>query len=380
MESYTEPHGDFRPPFHLYPPRPAGSVSPQVQGLQFDRYSKSGPGRHDSKAFPDVVTGIHPEREIDLAIDLLPDTQPILIPPYRITAAELRELKEQLKDLLDKGIPSEREIDLAIDLLPDTQPILIPPYRIVAAELRELKEQLKNLLDKGFIVLPHGVPQWSLFERKMDPYGCSGYHQLRVMEVDIPKTTFRMRLYAKFSKCDFWLTFVAFLGHVITSEGIKVNEQKIEAVMTWPKPLNPTEVRSFLGLAGYYRRGVILKNMAESSFVTEVKRWQHEDPEHRKLREKIPQQQQPLFELTGDGVLRYQGRLCVPSVRELRKNILLEAHYSRYASHPGATKMYQDLRQIYWWNDMKKDIVEMVAECPNCQQVRAEHQRPGGLT
>ena len=89
-------------------------------------------------------------------------------------------------------------------------------------------------------------------------------------------------------------------------------------------------------------RGVVVKNMVESAFVTEVKRWQHEDPELRKLREKIPQQQHPLFELTGDGVLRYQGRLCVPAVGKLRTNILSEAHYSRYASHPGATKMYQD--------------------------------------
>ncbi|WMV08109.1 hypothetical protein MTR67_001494 [Solanum verrucosum] len=83
--------------------------------------------------------------------------------------------------------------------------------------------------------------------------------------------------------------------------------------------------------------------MAEVSFVTEVKRRQHEDPELRKLREKIPLQQKPLFELTGDGVLRYQGRLCVPEVGELQPNILSEAHYSRYASSPVATKMYQDL-------------------------------------
>ncbi|XP_075091879.1 uncharacterized protein LOC142172027 [Nicotiana tabacum] len=100
----------------------------------------------------------------------------------------------------------------------------------------------------------------------------------------------------------------------------------------------------------------------------------------RILRESIPQQQQPLFELTRDGVLRYQGRLCVPSVGELRAKILSEAHYSRYAVHPGATKMYRDLRQIYWWYGIKKDIAELVAQCPNCQQVKAEHQRPGGLT
>ncbi|XP_070004405.1 uncharacterized protein [Nicotiana sylvestris] len=124
------------------------------------------------------------------------------------------------------GIPPKREIDFAIDLLPDTQPISIPPYRMAPAELRELKEQLKDLLDKGFIrpsTSPWGAPV--LFVRKkMAPCGC-------VLTTD-------------------------FLGHVITSDGIKVDGQKIEAVMTWPRLLNPTEVRSFLGLAWYYRRFV----------------------------------------------------------------------------------------------------------------------------
>jgi len=63
-------------------------------------------------------------------------------------------------------------------------------------------------------------------------------------------------LYAKFSKCEFWLEKVAFQGHVVSSEGVSVDPQKIKAVTNWPRPKNPTEVRSFLGLAGYYRRFV----------------------------------------------------------------------------------------------------------------------------
>ena len=62
------------------------------------------------------------------------------------------------------------------------------------------------------------------------------------------------QLYVKFSKCEFWLSEVAFLGHVVSSKGIAVDPTKIKIVMRWPKPTTFTEVRSFLGLAGYYRR------------------------------------------------------------------------------------------------------------------------------
>ena len=62
------------------------------------------------------------------------------------------------------------------------------------------------------------------------------------------------RLYAKFSKCDFWLREVQFLGHLVNQEGILVDPAKVEAVMSWEVPRSPTEIWSFLGLAGYYRR------------------------------------------------------------------------------------------------------------------------------
>ena len=64
------------------------------------------------------------------------------------------------------------------------------------------------------------------------------------------------RLYAKFSKCEFWLEQVAFLGHVVSKDGIQVDPKKIEAVADWPRPTTVIEIRSFLGLAGYYRRFV----------------------------------------------------------------------------------------------------------------------------
>ena len=64
------------------------------------------------------------------------------------------------------------------------------------------------------------------------------------------------QLYAKFSKCEFWLEEVVFLGHVISAEGVYVDPKKIEAILSWKPPTSVHEVRSFLGLAGYYRRFV----------------------------------------------------------------------------------------------------------------------------
>ena len=83
-----------------------------------------------------------------------------------------------------------------------------------------------------------------------------------------------------------------------------------------------------------------------------------------------------VFSQGGDGVLCYQGRLCVPDVDELRH----KAHNSRNSIHPSAIKMYRDLWEVYWWNDMKRDIADFVSKCPNCQQVKVEHEKPGGIT
>ena len=63
-------------------------------------------------------------------------------------------------------------------------------------------------------------------------------------------------MYAKFSKCEFWIVSVALLGHIVFGDGIRVDTYKIEAVQNWPRPTSPTNIRIFLGLDGYYRRFV----------------------------------------------------------------------------------------------------------------------------
>ena len=84
------------------------------------------------------------------------------------------------------------------------------------------------------------------------------------------------------------------------------------------------------------------------------------------------------FHLDDEGVLWFKDRLVVSKDLELRKQILDEAHLSRYSIHPGSNKMYQDLKQRFWWTRMKREIARYVSECDTCRRVKASHLRPAG--
>jgi hypothetical protein len=81
----------------------------------------------------------------------------------------------------------------------------------------------------------------------------------------------------------------------------------------------------------------------------------------------------PYFSIDEQGVVKYKHRLEVPKSDELRRKILDEAHQSKLSSHPGSNKMYYDLRQLYWWPNMKQDITKYVVECDLCGRVKADH-------
>ncbi|GKA37369.1 reverse transcriptase domain-containing protein, partial [Tanacetum coccineum] len=374
-------------------------------------------------------------------------------------------------------------------------------------------------------------------------------------------------LYAKFSKCEFWIPKVQFLGHVIDSEGIHVDPAKIESIKDWASPKSPTEIRQFLGLAGYYRRFIegfskIAKPMTkltqkkvkfvwgdkqeaafqllkqklcsapilalpegsedfiaycdaskkglgavlmqrekvisyasrqlkihEKNYTTHdlelgavvfaLKLWRHylygtkctvftdhkslqhildqkelnmrqrrwlellsdydcdiryhpgkanvvADALSRKEREPplrvralvmtisldLPKQilnaqtearkpeniksedvggmlienakfpeaiREQKLEPRADGTLCLNGRSWLPCYGDLRTVIMHESHKSKYSIHPGSDKMYQDMKKLYWWPNMKADIATYVNKCLTCAKVKAEHQRPSGL-
>ncbi|GJT80914.1 putative reverse transcriptase domain-containing protein, partial [Tanacetum coccineum] len=349
------------------------------------------------------------------------------------------------------------------------------------------------------------------------PKDLPGYHQLRVHEEDIPKTAFRTRYghykfqvtpfglmnapankkeheehlkvilellkeeesYAKFSKCEFWIPKVQFLGHVIDSQGIRVDPAKIESIKDWASSKTPTKIRQSLGLAGYYRRFIerfskIAKPMIkltqkkvafewgdkqEEAFQT-LKKINHKSIQHILDHKELNMRQRHWLELLSDydceihynlgkasvvadalskkerikplrvrvlvmttgldlpkqilnapteaqkpenlknedvgGMIRKDipkekleprtdGTLCLnsrswlPSYGDLRTVIMHESHKSKYSIHPGSDQMYQDMKKLYLWPNMKADIATYVSKCLTCARVKAEHQRPSSL-
>ncbi|KAJ9699024.1 hypothetical protein PVL29_007877 [Vitis rotundifolia] len=259
--------------------------------------------------FPDELPGLPPHREFDFSIEVYPRTDPISVSPYRMAPLELKELKTQLDELLGKGF-----------IRPSTSPWGAPVLFVkkkdgtlrLCIDYRKLNRvTVKNKYPLSRIDDLFDQLKGAKYFSKIDLR--TGYHQLRVREEDVSKTAFRTRyghyeflvmpfgltnapaafmdlmnrvfrayldqfvivfvddiliysrsleehkrhqLYGKLDKSEFWLTEVNFLGHVVSEAGIAVDHSKVEAVQEWQRPTNVFEVRSFLGLAGYYRRFV----------------------------------------------------------------------------------------------------------------------------
>ncbi|GJX22516.1 reverse transcriptase domain-containing protein [Tanacetum coccineum] len=154
-------------------------------------------------------------------------------------------------------------------------PVAQAPYRLAPSEMHELSDQLQELADRGREI--------------------SSTERLGIK--DIPKILLleqrKEELYAKFSKCDFWISILQFLGHVIDSQGIHVDPAKIEAVKNWASPTTPTEVRQFLRLAGYYRRFIkdflkISKSLTELTQKSKKYMWgEDQDSSFQLLKQKL---------------------------------------------------------------------------------------------
>ncbi|GJR93334.1 putative reverse transcriptase domain-containing protein [Tanacetum coccineum] len=148
-----------------------------------------------------------------------------------------------LEDL--PGLPPVRQVEFKIDLMPGAAPVARAPYILAHSKMQELSDQLQELANRVFI-RPIFIDDILIYSCNKEEHA----NHLRIILESLKKE----KLYAKFSKCDFWISIVQFLRHIIDSQGIHIDPAKIEAVKNWASPTTPTEIRQFLGLVGYYRR------------------------------------------------------------------------------------------------------------------------------
>ncbi|KAI3792869.1 hypothetical protein L2E82_06760 [Cichorium intybus] len=266
--------------------------------------------------FPDDLPGLPPDRQVKFSIDLVPAQ--VARAPYRLAPSEMKEMVSQLQELLNKsfirpssspwGAPvlfvkkKDGSMRMCIDYRELNKVTIKNKYPL--PRIDDLFDQLQGascfskidlrsgyhqLKVRGedvaktafrtryghyeFMVMPFGLTNapaafMDLMNRVCRPFldrsvivfiddiliysKSKDEHEKHLREIlDLLR---RVKRYAKFSKCEFWLDEVQFLGHVICKDGVKVDPSKVEAVMNWEIPKSPTEIRSFLGLAGYYRR------------------------------------------------------------------------------------------------------------------------------
>ncbi|GJU10920.1 putative reverse transcriptase domain-containing protein [Tanacetum coccineum] len=274
------------------------------------------------EVFPEELPGLPPPRQVEFRIDLLPGAVLVTRAPYRLAPFEIKELSVQLQELLEKGFirPSSslwgapvlfvKKKDGSFRMCIDYRELnkLTMKNRYPLLRIDDLFDQLQGSSVYSKIDLRSGYHQLRIkeedipitafrtryghFEFQVMPIGltnapavfmdlmnrvCKPYpDKFTIVFIDdilvyskdeeehgkhlkiVLELLKKERLYTKFSKFDFWLDSIQFLGHVIDRSGVHVDPAKIEAIKSWAAPTTPTEVRQFLGLAGYYRSASIL--------------------------------------------------------------------------------------------------------------------------
>nr|GEY24016.1 putative reverse transcriptase domain-containing protein [Tanacetum cinerariifolium] len=488
--------------------------------------------RDFSEVFPEDLPGLPPTRQVEFQIDLIPGAAPVARAPYRLAASEMKELSDQLQELSNKGfirpIKNRYSLPRIGDLFNQLQGSSIHSKIDLRSGYHQLRVREADIPKTAFRtryghyefqVMSFGLTNaptifMDLMNRVCKPYLDKfvivfiddiliysknkqehGEHLKLILEL-----LKKEKLYAKFSKCEFWFPRVQFLGHMIDSRGIHVDPAKIESVKDWASPKPPIEIRQFLGLAGYYRRfiegfskiakpmtkltqkkvifdwgaedfvaycdashkglGVVLMQrekvisyasrqsmIHENNYTTHdlelgtivfaLKIWRHYlygmkctvFIDHKSLQhildpKKLNMRQRRWLELLSDydceiryhlgkanvvaDALSKKERIKPLRVRallltigldlpkkilgaqtearkpknlknDLRALIMHEAHKSKYSVHSGSDKMYQDLKQLYWWPNMKANIATYVSKRLTCLRVKVEHQKPSGL-
>ncbi|GKA06742.1 putative reverse transcriptase domain-containing protein [Tanacetum coccineum] len=437
--------------------------------------------------------GLPPTRKVEFQIDLIPGAAPVARAPYRLAHSEMKELSEQLKELSDKGFikPSSspwgapvlfvKKKDGSFQMCIDYRELnkMTVKNRYPLLWIDDLFDQLQGSSVYSKIDLRSGYHQLRVWEEDIPKIAFKtryGHYEFQVMPFGLTNAPAvfmdlmnrvckpfldkfvivfiddiliysknkkeheehlkavlellkKEKLYAKFSKCEFWIPKIAKSMTKLTQKGVKfdwgdkqeaafqllqqklcsapiltlleeskdfvvyydashkglgavlMKREKVNVVadaLSRKERIKPLRVQALVMTIGLDLPKKILNAQTEARKPENIK---NEDVggmliENSKDPEKLRTEK---LEPRANGTLCLNGRSWLPCYGDLRTVIMHESHKSKYSIHPGSNKMYQDMKKLYWWPNMKADIATYVSKCLTCAKVKAKHQRPSGL-
>ncbi|GJX13177.1 putative reverse transcriptase domain-containing protein [Tanacetum coccineum] len=360
------------------------------------------------EVFPEDLPVLPPMRQVEFQIDLVPSAAPIARAPYRLAPSEMQELSVQLQELSNKGFirPSSSpwgassKIDLRSghhqlrvreEYIPKTAfgtcyghyEFQVMPFGLtntLAIFMDLMNRMCKPYLDKFVIVFIDDILIYSKNKKEHEEH-------LKL----ILRLLKKEEMYTKFSKYEFWPSKVQFLSHVIDSEGIHVDPTKIEPIKDWASPKTLTKICQFLGIenfvvycdASHKGLGTVLMQrekviayasrqlkIHEKNYTTHdlelgavvlnlPKKILNAQAETRKEENYITEDLCGMIkklEPRADRTLCLKNRSWIPCFGDLRALIMHESHKLKYSIHPRSDKIYQDLKKLYWWPNIKAEI------------------------
>ncbi|XP_050222500.1 uncharacterized protein LOC126672588 [Mercurialis annua] len=425
-----------------------------------------------SDVFAEELPGLPPDREIEFCIEFSPGTKPISIPLYRMAPTELKELKDQLKELLDREYRQLNKVTIKnkypVPRIDDLFHQLQGARYLSKIDLRSRYHQSKirddDILKTAFrtryghyefLLMSFGLTNaptdfMDLMNRIFKPFldqfvivftddnliysrtEEEHAHHLRIVlqilrehqlhakfqnvnfedpkkietvapVLAIPEGTEGFTIYCDASRVGLGCVLMQY-GRVIAyaSRQLKKHEanypthdleltayhpgkanvvadalsRKSEGSLAhitieWRRPLIREINMMFsqdIKFEISHLRSLIAQLSVRPTLIDRIKELQGEDLELRHMMDYVQKGKCQDFSFI-NGALKYGTTLCVPDVENLRKRIMEETHGSTYNIHPSSTKMYRDIKEMYWWNGMKRDIAEFMARCLVCQQV-----------
>ncbi|GJX69573.1 putative reverse transcriptase domain-containing protein [Tanacetum coccineum] len=347
-----------------------------------------------------------PARPVEFQIDLIPGVAPIAQAPYRLAQSEMKELSEQLQELSDKDFikPSSS---------PWGAPVLFVKKKDgsfrMCIDYRELNKltiakSMTKLTQKG-IKFDWGEKEenaFQLIKQKLCsapilalPEGSKDFVNYTTHDLELGSVVFALKIWRHYlygTKCTVFTDHKS-LQHILDQKELNMRQRRwlellsdydcdiryhpgkanvVADALSRKERSEPLRVRALVMTIGLDLPKKILKAQGEALKPENLEK----ENIGGMIRKDIPKER---LEPRTDGTLCLNGMSWLPCYGDLRSVIIHESHKSKYSIHPGSEKMYQDMKKLYWWPNMKSDIATYISKCLTCAKVKAEHQRPSGL-